>query len=172
MSKLVTPVNFKKWIDENRDKLKPPVCNEVVWENTDYIAMVVGGPNSRKDYHYNETPEFFYQIEGDMVLKVIDDGEFKDIHIKEGEIFTLPPMVPHSPQRFANTVGLVIESQRPEGMLDALEWYCESCGEQLYREKFPLGNIVTQMPVIFDKYYSNQELRTCNNCGHEMEAPK
>ena len=172
MSQLVTPVNFMKWIDDNRDKLKPPVCNEVVWENTDYIAMVVGGPNSRKDYHYNETPEFFYQIEGDMVLKVIDDGEFRDIHIKEGEIFTLPPKVPHSPQRFANTVGLVIESKRPEGMMDALEWYCESCGHQLYREPFPLENIVTQMPVIFDRYYNDEKLRTCGNCGHVMEPPK
>lgn len=171
MSQLVTPVNFMKWIDDNRDKLKPPVCNEVVWENTDYIAMVVGGPNSRKDYHYNETPEFFYQIEGDMVLKVIDDGEFRDIHIREGEIFTLPPKVPHSPQRFANTVGLVIESKRPEGMMDALEWYCESCGNQLYREPFPLENIVTQMPVIFDRYYNDEKLRTCNNCNHVMQPP-
>ncbi|KAA3633586.1 MAG: 3-hydroxyanthranilate 3,4-dioxygenase [Bacteroidetes bacterium] len=171
MSQLVTPVNFMKWIDDNRDKLKPPVCNEVVWENTDYIAMVVGGPNSRKDYHYNETPEFFYQIEGDMVLKVIDDGEFKDIHIREGEIFTLPPKVPHSPQRFANTVGLVIESKRPEGMMDALEWYCESCGHQLYREPFPLENIVTQMPVIFDRYYNDEKLRSCDNCGHVMQPP-
>lgn len=172
MSQLVTPVNFMKWIDENRDKLKPPVCNEVVWENTDYIAMVVGGPNSRKDYHYNETPEFFYQVEGDMVLKVIDDGEFRDIHIRQGEIFTLPPKVPHSPQRFPNTVGLVIESKRPEGVMDALEWYCESCGHQLYREPFPLENIVTQMPVIFDRYYSDEKLRTCDNCGHEMQPPK
>ena len=172
MSQLVRPVNFMKWIDDNRDKLKPPVCNEVVWENTDYIAMVVGGPNSRKDYHYNETPEFFYQVEGDMVLKVIDKGEFKDIRIREGEIFTLPPKVPHSPQRFANTVGLVIESKRPEGMLDALEWYCESCGHQLYREPFPLENIVTQMPVIFDRYYSDEKLRTCQNCSHVMEPPK
>ncbi|MCB0651408.1 MAG: 3-hydroxyanthranilate 3,4-dioxygenase [Saprospiraceae bacterium] len=172
MSQLVTPVNFMKWIDENRDKLKPPVCNEVVWENTDYIAMVVGGPNSRKDYHYNETPEFFYQVEGDMVLKVIDDGEFRDVHIREGEIFTLPPKVPHSPQRFPNTVGLVIESKRPEGVMDALEWYCESCGHQLYREPFPLENIVTQMPVIFDRYYSDEKLRTCDNCGHEMQPPK
>ena len=172
MRQLVTPVNFMKWIDENRDKLKPPVCNEVVWENTDYIAMVVGGPNSRKDYHYNETPEFFYQVEGDMVLKVIDDGEFRDVHIREGEIFTLPPKVPHSPQRFPNTVGLVIESKRPEGVMDALEWYCESCGHQLYREPFPLENIVTQMPVIFDRYYSDEKLRTCDNCGHEMQPPK
>ena len=172
MSKLVTPINFKKWIDENRDRLKPPVCNQVVWEDGDYIVMVVGGPNSRKDYHYNETPEYFHQIEGDMILKVIDDGEFRDIHIKEGEIFMLPPKVPHSPQRFANTVGLVIETKRPDGMLDALEWYCENCGNTLHRAPFKLENIVTDMPILFDEYYGNEGLKTCGKCNAVMEPPK
>ena len=170
MSKIVSaPINFLKWIEDNRDQLRPPVCNKVVWEDGDYIVMVVGGPNNRKDYHYNETPEFFYQIEGDMVLKVIDEGEFKDVEIKEGEIYLLPPTVPHSPQRFKNTVGLVIESKREKGVLDALEWYCESCGDQLYREQFVLENIVTQMQVIFNKFYSDLELRTCKNCKTIME---
>jgi len=171
MSNLVTPLNFKQWIEDNRDKLKPPVCNEVVWRDQDFIVMVVGGPNTRKDYHYNETPEFFYQIEGDMTLKVIDNGEFKDISIKEGEIFLLPPRVSHSPQRNANTVGLVLESVRPDGVLDALEWYCEECGNQLYRETFPLGNIVTQMQGIFNKFFANKEFRTCSKCNAEMEVP-
>jgi len=170
MSKLVSaPINFLKWIEDNRDQLRPPVCNKVVWEDGDYIVMVVGGPNNRKDYHYNETPEFFYQIEGDMVLKVIDQGEFKDVEIKEGEIYLLPPTVPHSPQRFKNTVGLVIESKREKDVLDALEWYCDSCGDQLYREQFALKNIVTQMQVIFNKYYNDLELRTCKNCKTIME---
>ena len=87
MTKLVSPINFKAWIDENRDLLKPPVGNKVVWKNGEFIIMVVGGPNSRKDYHYNETPEFFYQIEGDIVLKIINEGKPEDVHIKEGEIF-------------------------------------------------------------------------------------
>jgi len=169
---LVTPINFKKWIDDNRDKLKPPVCNKEVWEDGDYIIMVVGGPNNRKDYHYNETPEFFYQVEGDMVLKVIDEGVPKDIPIKEGEIFLLPPKVPHSPQRFENTVGLVVESKRPDGMLDALHWYCENCGNQLYVENFPLHNIVTQLPIVFDKFYGNLDLRTCDKCQTVMEPPR
>jgi len=169
MSKIFPPLNFQKWIDENRDKLKPPVCNQVVWKDAEYIIMVVGGPNIRKDYHYNETPEFFYQLEGDMVLKVVDDSEFKDIRIKEGEIFVLPAKVPHSPQRFENTVGLVVESQRPETMLDALQWYCESCGNQLYREEFHLEDIVNQLKIVFNKYYNNDEHRTCSKCGTVME---
>ena len=172
MSKLVQPLNFKKWIDENRHLLKPPVGNKQVWDNGEYIVMVVGGPNNRKDYHYNETPEFFYQLEGDMVLKIIDDkGEMVDVEINEGDIYLLPGKVPHSPQRKVNTVGLVIEYPRDEGMMDALEWYCESCGTPLYREEFALDNIETDMPIIFDKYYSDKEKCTCSNCGTVMEAP-
>ncbi len=172
MSKLVTPINFKEWIEENRHLLKPPVGNKVVWKNGDYIVMVVGGPNSRKDYHYNETPEFFYQIEGDMVLRVMDEGKPRDIEIKEGDIFLLPPKVPHSPQRKANTVGLVIEYPRSEGVMDALEWYCEACSTPLYREEFPLKNIETDMPGIFDRFYKDKKKRTCSSCGAVMEPPK
>lgn len=172
MSKLVSPLNFKKWIDENRHLLKPPVGNKVVWENGEYIVMVVGGPNNRKDYHYNETPEFFYQVEGNMVLKIMVDGKSQDIEINEGDIYLLPAKIPHSPQRKANTVGLVIEYPRPDGVLDALEWYCENCGNQLHREPFALKNIETDMPVMFDAYYSSKEHCTCSSCGTIMEAPK
>ena len=132
--------------------------------------MVVGGPNNRKDYHYNETPEFFYQIEY-IILKVIENGESKDVHIKEGDIYLLPAKVPHSPQRGANTVGLVIEYPRAEGIQDALEWYCEQCSHQLYREPFTLQNIERDMPAIFDRYYSDTEKCTCDKCGTKMEAP-
>ncbi len=171
MSKLVSPLNFKTWIDENRHLLKPPVGNKCVWKDGDFIVMVVGGPNNRKDYHYNETPEFFYQVEGDMVLKIIDQGTPKDVHIKEGDIYLLPPKVPHSPQRVANTVGLVIEYPRSKKMKDALEWYCENCNNLLYRKKFKLDNIETDMPKIFDKYYSSDKKCTCDSCGAKMEAP-
>lgn len=171
MSKLYPKFNFKEWIDENRHLLKPPVGNKCVWDNGEFIAMVVGGPNSRKDYHLNKTPEFFYQVEGDIVLKVIDEGVPKDIHIKEGDIYLLPPNVPHSPQRGANTIGLVIEQKRPEGMEDGLAWFCESCHNELYREAFTLQNIETDMPIIFDKFYSNDKLKTCDKCGSEMQAP-
>lgn len=171
MGNLVSPINFKQWIDDNRHLLKPPVGNKCVWEDGDYIVMVVGGPNSRKDYHLNKTPEFFYQIEGDMILKVIDDGEPKDISIKEGEIFLLPANVPHSPQRFHGTVGLVIETKRSDDMLDGLQWYCENCGAKVHEESFHVANIVTDLPVIFDKYYSNPDLCTCKNCGTKMERP-
>ena len=134
--------------------------------------MVVGGPNSRKDYHYNETPEFFYQVEGDIILKVIDNGLPKDIHIKEGEIFLLPPKVPHSPQRSANTVGLVIEYPREKDMQDALVWYCEKCTTQLYKENFKLDDIETDLPIIFDNYYGDEQKRSCSNCDMVMQPPQ
>ncbi len=171
MGKLVSPLNFKSWIEENRHLLKPPVGNKCVWPDGDFIVMVVGGPNSRKDYHYNETPEFFYQVEGDITLKIINDGQPEDVHIREGEIYLLPPKVPHSPQRPANTIGLVVEYKRPEGMRDALEWYCESCTTKLYEEGFRLENIETDLPKIFDEYYASEDKRTCPNCGAVMEPP-
>jgi 3-hydroxyanthranilate 3,4-dioxygenase len=170
MSNTFSPINFKKWIDDNREFLKPPVGNKAIY-NEDYIVMVVGGPNSRKDYHLNETPEFFYQVEGDIVLKLIVDGKPENVEIKEGEVFYLPPNIPHSPQRGANTVGLVIEQKRTEDMIDGLAWFCESCGHELYHEPFKLDNIETDMPVIFDRFFSNEDFRTCDKCKTVMQPP-
>lgn len=163
--------NFKNWIDEHRHLLKPPVGNQVVYEDTEFIIMVVGGPNNRKDYHYNEGEEFFYQLEGDIVVKIIDDGKPRDIEIKEGDIFLLPPRVPHSPQRTAGSIGLVIERKREPKELDAFMWFCENCGEKLYEEFLPLTNIVTDLPKVFDNFYNNKERCTCKNCGTVMERP-
>lgn len=163
MSTINSPINFKEWIDEHRHLLKPPVGNKVVWENGDFIVMVVGGPNSRTDYHYNETPEFFYQVEGDIILKIMDNGEPKDIHIREGDIFLLPPRIPHSPRRGPNTVGLVIEYPRPEGVKDKLQWYSEKDGNLEYEEEFTLSNIETDLPKIFDRYNSQIKNQNSNN---------
>lgn len=168
---VLPPIDFKKWIDDHRDVLKPPVGNAKVYEHTDFIVMVVGGPNARKDYHFNEGEEFFYQLEGDITVKIIDDGKPKDIHIRQGEIFLLPPRTPHSPQRPANTVGLVIERKREQRELDAFMWYCENCGEKLYEEFLPLTDIVTQLPPIFERYWNNLEHRTCKACGTVMQPP-
>ena len=118
---IIPPINFKKWIDENRELLKPPVCNKVVYEDTEFIIMVVGGPNTRKDYHVDEGEEFFYQLEGKMILRIMEDSKPKDIHINEGEIFLLPSKVPHSPQRYENSVGLVIERKRTKDELDGFQ---------------------------------------------------
>lgn len=164
MSRL-TPINFKKWIDENQQFLKPPVGNQLIWEDREFMVTVVGGPNQRKDYHVNEGEEFFYQIKGDIVLRVLEAGKPKDISIREGDIFLLPPKVPHSPQRPENTVGLVLERKRLAHELDGFVWLCDHCGQKLYEEFFHLTNIVTQLPPLFDRFYSHPEHATCRKCG-------
>ncbi len=170
MSRLST-INFKKWIDENRHLLKPPVGNRLIWEDREFIVMVVGGPNARTDYHVNNGEEFFYQVEGNMVLKVIDEGEPVDIPINEGDIYLLPGNVPHSPQRPANTVGLVIERKRLEGEKDGFQWFCQKCNTKLYEEFFTLTDISKQFPPIFDRFYASEENTTCKKCGTRMTPP-
>ena len=169
--KLESPLNFKNWIDENRHLLKPPVGNKVVYDDGDFMVMVVGGPNSRKDYHVDPVEEFFYQLEGDMVLKVIEDGKRIDIEIKEGEIFLLPKYVPHSPQRFENTVGLVVEYKRQEGALDAFQWYCDICNNLLYEVTLDLEDIVAQLPPLFEAYWKDIDARTRESCGAVQDPP-
>lgn len=171
-SLLVPPINFKNWIEEHRHLLKPPVCNKLVFEENGFFIMVVGGPNARKDYHVDEGPEFFYQVEGDMLLKTIQQGKVVDIPIREGEIFLLPPGVPHSPHRFDNTVGLVVERRRTEKELDGLQWYCDECEHKLYEEFFVLKNIEKDFPPVFNRFYENEANRTCDECGHVMPLPE
>jgi len=170
--------NFRGWIDENRHLLKPPVGNkrlffgDVVHRNSEFIIMVVGGPNARKDYHVDPGEEFFYQLEGYMLLKTVQGGRIVDVRIREGEIFLLPANMPHSPQRKANTVGLVVERERRAGELDGFQWYCENCGNKLYEEFIELTDIETQMPPLFDRFYANLKHRTCAKCGTVQERAK
>ncbi|HRD59027.1 MAG TPA: 3-hydroxyanthranilate 3,4-dioxygenase [Ferruginibacter sp.] len=168
---VIPPFNLKKWIDENRDLLKPPVGNQCVYKDAEnFIVMVVGGPNSRKDYHYNESEELYYQVEGNIVLKIIDEGVPKDIAINEGDMFLLPPKTPHSPQRGPNTVGLVIEKIR-EKEEDGFLWFCENCGHKLYEEFDVINDIVSQLPPIMNNFYSDENKRTCEKCGSVMSLP-
>lgn len=162
--------NLQQWVDEHRHLLKPPVGNKCIVDG-DFIVMIVGGPNQRTDYHVEEGPEFFHQLEGEMVLKIQEDGKVRDIPIKAGEMFYLPPKVPHSPQRMAGGVGLVIERKRRAGEKDGLLWYCEKCNHPLFSEYFELENIETQFQAVFDRFYSSVENRTCPDCGHLNPAP-
>jgi 3-hydroxyanthranilate 3,4-dioxygenase len=172
---LPSPINLHAWIEEHRHLLKPPVGNKVIYAG-DFIVMVVGGPNQRTDYHWDEGAEWFYQLEGEMVLRIQERTEegasvVRDIPIRAGEIFLLPPRVPHSPQRMPDSIGLVIERKRLPHEQDGLLWYCESCNHKLYEEFFPLRNIETDFPAVFDRFYSSRELRTCKACGHLNPAP-
>ncbi len=170
---VINPINLKNWIDENRDLLKPPVGNSVIYDETkDFIIMVVGGPNSRKDYHVNQTEEFFYQIEGDITVKTQQDDQVVDVNIKEGEIYLLPANIPHSPQRGPNTVGIVIERVRDKDMLDQFRWYCENCNNMLFQTELYVDDIVAKLPPVMEKFYASEDLRTCDKCGTVMEPPQ
>ena len=159
--------NLQKWIDEHRDKLKPPVGNAQIWEDGEFMVTVVGGPNQRRDYHDDPTEEFFYQLKGDIALRVMEQPGKppKEIPIREGEVFLLPKHMRHSPQRGADTIGLVIEMPRPDDSVDAFEWYCPKCHNLVYRAEVRLKSIVKDLPPLFDKFYGSEELRRCKTCG-------
>lgn len=169
---VMRPLNLQQWIEDNRHLLKPPVGNQTIYKQADdFIVMIVGGPNSRKDFHFNETEELYYQIEGDIVVRIVEDGKIVDIPIKQGEMFLLPGKTPHSPQRGANTVGLVVEKVREKKEKDAFMWFCENCHEKLYDEYLDLTDIVSQLPPIMERFYSDAGKRTCKKCGHVMTPP-
>jgi 3-hydroxyanthranilate 3,4-dioxygenase len=165
------PFNLTLWIDQNRHLLEPPVGNKLLFQDSEFIVMAVGGPNSRKDYHHDPGEEFFFQIEGNMVLKTVQDERQVDIPIHEGEVFLLPPEIPHSPQRPAGSVGIVVERRRGPDELDGFSWYCDNCGNRLFLERVAVTNIETQLPGIFARFFSNLQHRTCSSCGTIMPAP-
>lgn len=166
---MLPPFNLAQWIEDHKEQLKPPVCNQQVFEAGDFIIMIIGGPNTRKDYHDDPGEEFFYQLKGDMVLRVRENGKPKDMHIREGEVFLLPAHIHHSPQRFADTVGLVIERRRFPGELDGFLWYCDACHVKIHEEYLPLKNIVEDLPPLFSRFWENEAARTCKSCGAVME---
>ncbi len=169
--KTLVPFNLARWVEEHRHLLEPPVGNKQIFHDTEFIVMAVGGPNSRSDYHVDPGEELFYQLEGTMTLRVVEDGRRSDIPIAAGEMLLLPAGVPHSPQRAAHGVGLVVERTRRPGERDALQWYCEHCDARLYAEDFALTDIETQLPPVFERFYSSLAHRTCGRCGTVAATP-
>ena len=163
------PLNFQQWIERNRPLLKPPVGNRRVFADGDFIIMVVAGPNVRQDYHLDPGQELFYQLEGDIVLKTLQEGRPVDIPVREGEMLLLPALMPHSPQRPAGTLGLVIERQRRAGERDGFQWYCPSCAGLLHEAFIALTDIEAQLPPVFERFYADQAARTCRHCGTVLE---
>ena len=171
--KIKSPFNLQKWINENRHLLKPPVGNKNLYvEAGDFIVMIVAGPNARKDYHYNETEELFFQIEGDIVVKTQQNNKMIEVKIKEGEMFLLPPKIPHSPIRPEGSIGLVIERKRQKNDKDGLMWFSDKENALLYEEYFHLTNIEKDFLPVFKRFYTNEKLRTCPVSGEIMEADK
>ena len=167
MSQLA-PLNLHAWIEEHRHLLKPPVGNAAIW-NSNFLVMIVGGPNQRSDYHINPGEELFFQVEGDITLRILEDGEPRDVPIRQGELFVLPAGIPHSPQRPANTVGLVVERRRPPDANDHLRWLCKNCGNVLYDAEFHCVDLGKQLKPIIEQFRNNPELRKCQACGTVYE---
>ena len=172
MSDRLHPLNLKAWIDENRHLLKPPVGNKLVWQDAEFLVMVVGGPNRRKDFHVEAGEEFFYQVEGDITVRIRENGAVRDINVREGEMFLLPAGVPHSPIRPENTIGLVIERVRRPDEIDRLQWFCDECGHLLHDAPFHLEDLGMQLKPIIEKYYADESLRTCGACGTIQQPPE
>jgi 3-hydroxyanthranilate 3,4-dioxygenase len=169
--KTLQPFNLARWIELHRHMLKPPVGNVRVFRDTEFIVMVVGGPNTRKDFHVDPAEELFYQLEGEIVVRTMQHGRIVDVRIGPGEMMLLPPGVPHSPQRAAGTIGIVIERERRSGELDCFQWYCEGCGALLYEESFALTDIEKQFPPLFERFYGSESRRSCQRCGTVMRRP-
>ncbi len=163
---LQLPLNLAKWIEEHRDDLRPPVGAKTIWPDTDFIVTVVGGPNDRPDYHDDPLEEIFYQLTGDMTLKVFDDGARRDIPIREGELFLLPPHVLHSPQRPADTVGLIVERTRAAGLVDGFEWFCDACDARVHRAEVHVAGLEQGVNDVLAAYGADPAQRTCDACGH------
>lgn len=166
------PFNLTKWIDENRQLLKPPVGNKNLYvDSGDYIVMIVAGPNARKDFHYNETEELFYQLEGSIEVHIQEDGERKLMQLNPGDMYLHPAGIPHSPVRSEGSIGLVIERKRVnQGFTDGLLWYCDNCNHKLHEVYFELNNIEKDFLPHFEHFYNSEKLRTCENCGTVMET--
>lgn len=166
------PFNLNKWIEENQHLLKPPVGNKNLYvDSGDYIVMVVGGPNARKDYHYNQTEELFYQLKGTIKVHIQVGGKKKTVKLEEGDMFLLPKEIPHSPERSENSVGLVIEIKREgKGFKDGLLWFCDNCNHKIHETHFELHNIETDFLPHFREFYNSEKLRTCEKCGTIMNT--
>jgi len=161
------PINFARWIDEHQHLLKPPVGNQQIWKDADMIVTVVGGPNQRSDFHDDPFEEYFHQFRGNAHLLVADRGKFERVDLHEGDIFLLPAHVRHSPQRpEPGSLCTVIEFPRPQGTLDAFEWYCAACGTRVHRAELQLSSIVEDLPAIYQRFYASSPAeRTCPGCG-------
>lgn len=166
-------IHLAKWIKDNQKNLRPPVSNKQMFvESDDCILFVSGGPNTRNDFHVNPTEELFYQLKGDIAVRVrpLDGSPPRDIIIREGELFLLPRWVPHRPQRPANTLGLIVEFPRPKGQNDGLQWYCPKCDHLVYDHRWRLKKVDEDLALIMHAFWGGpRERRTCKNCGYIIQ---
>lgn len=168
---VMPPINLAKWVEANRDKLKPPVGNQYLYDGEGFFVMIIGGPNARNDFHCTDSEEFFHQLEGDAVVRVIEDGTPRDIPLREGETLFIPGGVPHAPIRQPNTTGLVVELRRPPGETEHQQFYCENCNELVYDKEFDCADIVEHFSQAMEEFWADADLSTCKSCGTRAAKP-
>lgn len=165
---LLSTYHLKRWIEENQSYFQPPFrTNRLLMNQKDFLVMILRGPNTRLDFHIDPGDEFFYQIQGDMELHVKPDNERRQVmKIKEGEIFVCPGGLPHSPRRFENTWGLVIERRRREDEREEFVWFCEQCDERVFFRVLNPQSIASQVSAVYNEFNGNEALRSCRACGY------
>src|SRR5437870_3340377 len=92
-------IDLNKWIEENSHLFKPPVSNRYLYDGRDFFVMVIKGPNARNDFHLVDSEEYFYQLKGDIKVRIREGERIVDHFVREGETFFIPPNVPHAPVR-------------------------------------------------------------------------
>ncbi len=170
-SKVLPPINFKKWVEENRARLKPPVGNQYLYDGEGFFVMVIGGPNARNDFHMSGSEEYFYQVQGDIIVRIYENGHIHDVPVREGETFFIPGGVPHAPTRPPGTIGIVVELRRPPGETEHLQFYCEKCESLVYDKEFDCADIVVHFAKAMEEFWANPELSTCKKCGTRITKP-
>jgi 3-hydroxyanthranilate 3,4-dioxygenase len=165
------PINLMKWVEENRHLLKPPVGNRYLYDGEDFFVMVIGGPNARNDFHVTNSEEYFYQVKGDVVVRIIEGGRIRDVPIREGETFFIPGNVPHSPTRPPGTIGVVVERRRPPGETEHLQFYCEKCGGLVCDLEFDCKDIVDHFKQAMEDFWADPKRSTCPACGTRVRKP-
>ena len=164
--------NLWKWVEDNRHAFEPPVGNKVIWEDSQFTAMIIRGPNARRDFHVDPSDEIFYMLRGDMVLEYIQDGRRRDQVIREGELLLVPALTPHSPHRPADTWGLVVEVKRQPDQTESLLWYCDRCDAHLHAVTMHVADIEKELRAAIEHFDASEELRTCRHCHHvQPERP-
>ena len=165
-------INLMKWYEEHKHEMKPPVSNKYLYDGEDFFVMIINGPNSRNDFHVTNSEEFFYQVKGAIVVRIIEDGRIKDMIVREGETFFVPGNVPHSPTRPPNTIGMVVERRRPPGETEHLQFYCDNCEHLVYDLEFDCKDIVNHFSQAMKEFWANPDLNTCKNCGNQVTKAK
>ena len=171
-AKTLPPINLMKWVEQHRHEMKPPVSNKYLYDGEDFFVMLINGPNARNDFHQTSSEEFFHQLQGDIVVRIVEDGKIKDVPVRQGETFFIPGNVPHSPTRPPNTLGLVVERRRPPGELEHLQFYCDNCHALVEDIEFDCKDIVVHFKQAMEDFWADPKRSTCRNCGTRVTKPQ